>query len=290
MKLTAPAKINLYLAVLGRRPDGLHDLESVMQSVSLLDEVSLQPAEIVSLDVTPPGAAPEDESNLVVRAVRSLVAAAGRSGGASIALTKQIPSGAGLGGGSSDAAATLIGLNELWRCGISRKALEKIGAGIGADVPFCVRGGACVVRGAGEALAPLVVRSELWWVIAMPPEPLSTADVYARFDSLGSPGVESDPSALADALARGEIERVGDSLRNDLEPAAMSLLPSLGSVREALLEAGALGAVMSGSGSAWCGLARDEAHAEEIAGRVRSRIDRVWVIRSLDRGVRIVER
>ena len=187
MRLTAPAKINPYLAVLGRRPDGLHDLESVMQSISLVDENPLQPAEVVSLDVIPPGAAPEDESNLVVRAVRALVAAAGRSGGASIALTKQIPSGAGLGGGSSDAAATLIGLNELWRSGISRKALEKIGAGLGADVPFCVRGGACVVRGAGEALAPLVLRSELWWVIAMPPEPLSTAEVYARFDSLGSP-------------------------------------------------------------------------------------------------------
>jgi 4-diphosphocytidyl-2-C-methyl-D-erythritol kinase len=290
MRLTAPAKINLYLAVLGRRPDGLHDLESVMQSISLVDEISLEPADVVSLDVAPPGAAPEDESNLVVRAVRALVAAAGRSGGAAIALTKQIPSGAGLGGGSSDAAATLIGLNELWRCGISRKALEKIGAGLGADVPFCVRGGALVVRGAGEALAPLVVRSELSWVIAMPPEPLSTADVYARFDSLGSPALESDPSALADALARGDVERVGRSLRNDLEPAAMSLLPSLGVVRDALLEAGALGAVMSGSGSAWCGLARDASHAEEIAGRGRSRIDRVWVIRSLDRGVRIVER
>jgi 4-diphosphocytidyl-2-C-methyl-D-erythritol kinase len=157
-------------------------------------------------------------------------------------------------------------------------------------VPFCVRGGALVVRGAGEALAPLVVRSELWWVIAMPPEPLSTADVYARFDSLGSPGLESDPSALADALARGDLERVGASLRNDLEPAAMSLLPTPGSVRDALLGAGALGAVMSGSGSAWCGLARDETHAQEIAGHVRSTVDRVWVARSLDRGVRIVER
>lgn len=290
MKLTAPAKINLYLAVLGRRPDGLHELESVMQSVSLVDELSLQPADVVSLDVTPAGAVPEDESNLVVRAVRAFVAAMGRAEGASIALTKQIPSGAGLGGGSSDAAATLIGLNELWRCGISRKALEKIGAGLGADVPFCVRGGTGVVRGAGEALAPLVIRSELWWVIAMPPESLSTPEVYARFDSLGAPVLESDPSALADALARGDVERVGASLRNDLEQAAMSLLPTLDSVRGALLSAGSVGVVMTGSGSAWCGLARDEADAQAIATAVRARVGRVWVARSLDRGVRIVER
>ena len=287
MKVSAPAKINLYLAVGARRADRLHEIESVMQSVSLADALSIEPADVVSLDVAPPGAAPEDESNLVVRAVRALVSAAGQSGGAAIHLTKNIPSGAGLGGGSSDAAATLVALNELWRCGISRKALEKIGAGLGADVPFCVRGGTAVARGAGEALAPLVVRSELHWVIAMPAEPSPTAAVYARFDELGGAPVESDPSALADALARGDLERIGASLRNDLTEAAASLLPSLGSVRDALADAGALGVVMTGSGSAWCGLARDAEHAEEIAAAMRLKIERAWAVRSLDRGPRI---
>ncbi|MGH2727905.1 MAG: 4-(cytidine 5'-diphospho)-2-C-methyl-D-erythritol kinase, partial [Actinomycetota bacterium] len=177
MRLTAPAKINLYLAVGARRPDGLHAIESVMQSITLYDSLSIEAADELSLNVSPSGAAPEDETNLVVRALRALVAAAGRTGGATLRLEKQIPSGAGLGGGSSDAAATLVGLNELWSCGISRKALEKIGAGLGADVPFCVRGGTAVARGAGEALAPLAVRRPLWWVIAMPAESLSTPDV-----------------------------------------------------------------------------------------------------------------
>ena len=290
MKVTAPAKINLYLAVGARRPDGLHEIESVMQSVSLFDELSFGASDVVSLDVTPPGSAPEDESNLVARAVRAFVAASGRSEGAAIELQKRIPSGAGLGGGSSDAAATLVGLNELWNCGISRKALEKIGAGIGADVPFCVRGGTAVARGAGEALAPLAVRGELWWVIATPAESLSTAEVYARFDSLGSAGLESDPSGLADALARGDVERIGASLRNDLEVPALDVLPLLSSVRDALSSAGAVGIVMSGSGSAWCGLARDETDALRVADVVRSRVDRVRVVHSLNRGPRIVER
>lgn len=290
MRVTAPAKINLYLAVGTRRADGLHEIESVMQSVSLIDEVLITVSDAASLDVSPPGAAPEDESNLVVRALRAMVTAAGRSVSVAIALEKRIPMGSGLGGGSSDAAATLVGLNDLWECGISRKALEKVGAGLGADVPFCVRGGTAVARGAGEALAPLAVRGELWWVIAMPSESLVTADVYARFDALGGAPPESDPSGLADALARGDVERVGSSLRNDLEPAALDLLPSLSSVREALLSAGALGVVMSGSGSAWCGLARDEGHAAEVADAMGSKVDRVWVVHSLDRGPRIVQR
>ncbi|MGH2784484.1 MAG: 4-(cytidine 5'-diphospho)-2-C-methyl-D-erythritol kinase [Actinomycetota bacterium] len=290
MKLVAPAKINLYLAVGARRPDGLHEIESVMQAVSLSDELAVEAAEVVSFDVEPSGAVPEDETNLVVRAVRALASASGASGGASLRLTKRIPTGAGLGGGSADAAATLVGLNELWRCGISRKALEKIGAGIGADVPFCVRGGTAVARGAGEALAPLAVRSALSWVIAMPAEPLVTADVYARFDELAAPPVESDPSGLADALARGDLKRIGSSLRNDLDGAALSLLPSLGSVRDALVEAGALGVVMSGSGSAWCGLARDPSHADKIATALQGRVDVVWAVASVDRGPRIIQR
>ena len=290
MKLVTPAKINLYLAVGSRRADGLHELESVMQSVSLYDELTIERSEASSLDVTPEGAAPENESNLVVAAVRALTAAAGRSETAAITLRKEIPAGAGLGGGSSDAAATLVGLNELWRCGISRKALEKIGAGVGSDVPFCVRGGTAVARAAGESLAPLVVRTELWWVIAMPPESLSTPEVYARFDALGGSREESDPSALADALARGDVERAGAALRNDLEPAALDLLPSMAGVRDALRSAGATGVAMSGSGSAWCGLARTESHAQEISSAVRSIAEQVWVVRSLDRGPRILER
>jgi 4-diphosphocytidyl-2-C-methyl-D-erythritol kinase len=286
VKVGAPAKINLYLWVGERRADGMHEIESVMQSVSLFDELTLSSGNSVSLDVSPPGAAPEDESNLVVAAVRALLEARPTALGAVLHLEKRIPSGAGLGGGSADAAAALVGLNELWESQLSKKALEKIGAGIGADVPFCVRGGTAGALGVGERLAPLIVREPLWWVIAKPLGSLSTAEVYKRFDELGTHSAEGDAHDLADALARGDLERIGASLRNDLYDAAVSLDSSAGSTREALLGAGALGAVMTGSGTASAGLARDEAHAQEIASRFAD----AWVVRSLDRGAKIVER
>jgi len=291
VKVVAPAKINLYLWVGERRADGMHEIESVMQSVSLTDELTISASDGVTLDVSPPGSAPEDESNLVVAAVRALAGTCSTASGAALRLEKRIPAGAGLGGGSSDAAAALIGLNQLWGCVLSKKALEKIGAGIGADVPFCVRGGTAGALGAGERLAPLIVREPLWWVTAMPAGSLSTAEVYTRFDELGGPrrGL-ADAHDLADALARGDLERVGASLRNDLEEAALSLDPSLGSARSTLLDAGALGAVMSGSGPAWTALARDEKHAEELVIQVRDAFSGSWAVKSLDRGARVTEK
>jgi 4-diphosphocytidyl-2-C-methyl-D-erythritol kinase len=291
VKVVAPAKINLFLWVGPLRPDGKHEIESIMQSVSLADDLTIAPSPSVALDVSPQGAAPEDESNLVVKAVRALRASCQGDSGAELRLEKRIPASAGLGGGSSDAAAALVGLNELWRCALSKKALEKMGAGIGADVPFCVRGGTAGARGAGERLAPLIVKEPLWWVIAMPPGSLSTADVYRRFDELGGPLTEeADAHDLADALARGDLERVGTTLRNDLEEAARSYDPALSSMRSAFADAGALGSVMSGSGPAWCGLARDERHAEQVASSMLAHVGEVWVARSLDRGARIIER
>jgi 4-diphosphocytidyl-2-C-methyl-D-erythritol kinase len=286
MKVLAPAKINLFLSVGQRREDGLHEVSSVMQAVSLYDTLVFAPSEERTLDVSPPGWAPEDESNLVSKAVRAMGASG--AAGARITLRKEIPAGAGLGGGSADAAATLVGLNELWRCGKSRKALEKLGAAIGADVPFCVRGGTAAATGAGQVLSPLVVREAVWWVIGLPEASLSTAKVYEAFDRECAPSLQ-DPFEVADALARGDLDRLAVALRNDLEPAASSLLPEASSARARLLSAGALAAVMSGSGPAWCGLARDEAHAGEIAGRASAGFARTFVVRSLERGPQLVE-
>ena len=291
MKVVAPAKINLFLWVGGLRADGKHEIESVMQAVSLADSLSVSAGDAVSLDVSPSGAAPEDETNLVVAAVRALRSACPGPAGAALSLTKEVPVGAGLGGGSADAAAALVGLNALWRCGLSKKALEKIGAGIGADVPFCVRGGTAGALGVGERLAPLVVRGSLWWVIAAPSASLSTAAVYERFDEMGGSGsAEADAHTLADALARGDLDVVGASLRNDLFDAAVSLSPSIAAVRSALLDAGALGATMTGSGVACAGLARDESHARAIAAALGDAVSGCWVVRSLDHGAKIVER
>lgn len=288
MRVEAPAKINLFLAAGERRADGLHELVSVMQAVSLADELRAEPAAELSLAVLPPGTAPPGDDNLVLRAARALAIAAGVAVGARLELHKRIPAAAGLGGGSADAAAALVGLNEVWRCGISRKALARIGASIGSDVAFCVGGGTAAVEGTGERVSPLPCRSPVSWVIGLPAPALSTAEVYERFDAQGGgPGL-ADPWETADALARGDLERLAGTLRNDLEPAAISLMPGLAEGRAALAGAGALGAVLSGSGPAWLGLARDSEHAGSIAAGVAGAFARVEVVRSLPHGPRVL--
>ena len=278
--LRAPAKINLLLTVGGRRDDGLHELVSVMQQVSLADTLEIAPADALTLDVVPEGAAPEDGTNLVARAAIALRTAHAVQAGAELTLTKAIPVGAGLGGGSADAAATLLGLKRVWDLPVSRKALEKLGASLGSDVPFCVRGGTATVTGTGSNVISLTVRTPLWWVLGISDTRLSTADVYAGFDRLGG-GEVGEAHDVADALARGDLERLAAALRNDLEPAAFSLLPGLERGRTALTDAGAVGAVLSGSGPTWLGLARDERHATEIADRVAGSFSRTAVAVSL---------
>lgn len=289
MRVEAPAKVNLFLTVGARRSDGLHELVSVMQAVSLADEVTLDDAAEWSVRVEPPGAAPEDEANLVVRAGRALADAQGVGRAAQVRITKRIPVAAGLAGGSADAAAVLVGLNRLWDARASRKAIEKVAASVGADVSFCVRGGTAAVYGAGESISSLPCPRPVWWVIGVPARSLSTAEVYASYDRLGG-GALGDPYEVADALARGDPGRLGAALRNDLEPAASALDPSVGDGRAALLSAGALAAAMTGSGPAWIGLARDEEHARAVAAACAGAFARVEVARSVDHGARVVER
>jgi 4-diphosphocytidyl-2-C-methyl-D-erythritol kinase len=288
MRIDAPAKINLFLSVGARRSNGLHELVSVMQAVSLTDEVTLERAGALQLEVEPSGSAPADAGNIAARAAVALGTLQGIEPGVAIHLRNRIPVAAGLGGGSADAAAVLLGLKRLWNAGISRKALERIAAELGSDVPFCVRGGTAVVSGTGEEVISLAVGRPLWWVLGLSGEQLSTADVYTAFDGLGG-GSPGDPLALADALARGDLDRIASELRNDLAPAAFSLAPRIEHGGGALLEAGALGAVLSGSGPSWLGLAHDEAHAQNLAARCAGAFARAEVVSSLSRGPRVLD-
>lgn len=271
--VAAPAKLTLLLDVGPRGADGLHPLVGVFQSVGPTDLVVLWPSERWGIEVTGPAATgvPADETNLALRAARTFAALHfAPEQAVEIALTKQIPAGGGLGGGSSDAAAVLVGLNEATGGTVSRKALEKLAIALGSDVPFCVRGGTAVVEGTGGRLTSLPVASALSWVLVTSETRCSTADVYARFDELGlgrDLDLRAGPQALADALAKGDLERIAASLSNDLEPAALSLHPELAAGRDALRDAGALGVVLAGSGSTWAGLARDPDHALAIAAR-----------------------
>lgn len=295
-----PAKVNLFLAVRGVRPDGYHELVSVMQTISLRDTVVttmdgdpayLHPAarRLLRVEFTHDGTAgvPGGEDNLVVRAATALLARLGGSNGSVVAdggptlvthvhLEKQIPVAAGMAGGSADAAATLVALNALWDGGLEKDELREIAAELGSDVPFCVTGGTALATGTGTATAQVLCRGTFHWVVGMSDQPLSTPEVYRAFDEVGEP-TQKEPDVVLHALRTGDVDVLGAALHNDLDVAAFHLRPSLCDARDAMLDAGALGAIVSGSGPTVIALAEDRVAAERVRDAVAHHFDRCEV-------------
>ena len=279
LTLRTSAKVNLVLEVLGKRADGYHELSTVLQAVDLFDRLVLEEDEAFALRTTDPEL-PTDDANLVVRAARLLREAAGVNRGARIVLEKRIPVAAGLGGGSSDAAATLWGLNHLWRLGWGRERLAGLAAELGADVPFFLGGGRILATGRGEQLKPLPASPAMSLVLVKPRFPLSTREVYARVP----PGLRDDgsrTSRLVRALASRDSSRVAASLYNVLEAVVEPAYPEITRIKQALLSAGALGSVMSGSGPTVLGVARSPDHARQLRGRVTTASWSAWAVRTL---------
>ena len=273
----APAKLNLYLHVLGRRPDGFHLLDSLVAFAAVADEVSAAPASALSLEVSGPHAASlgtSSRDNLGWRAAELLAAQAGRAPGAALALVKNLPVAAGIGGGSSDAAAALKALAALWRLDLDPSALAALGAELGADVPVCLAGRAAWLSGAGEIVEPAPALPEVTAVLVNPGIALPTAAVFkahvrpfsqpARFAKM--PG---DAAGLAAVLAeRG----------NDLTAAAIALVPAIGDVLDRLAELdGALMARMSGSGATCFALFAAAEAAAAAAAALRAERPGWWV-------------
>lgn len=266
----APAKVNLALSVGRLRPDGFHDLTTVYQAVGLHDEVVLTRADELTVTVEGPGAAdvPLDASNLAVRAVALIAATTGHDPRVAVHITKGIPVAGGCAGGSADAAAALVGCDALWGTGLARDELLALAAQLGSDVPFSVHGGTALGTGHGEQLTEVLAQGEYSWVLALADGGLSTPAVYAELDrqrETGPVGVVSDPADVLAALRKGDAVALGRALRNDLQPAAVALLPSLQRVLDAGRDLGALGALVSGSGPTVMLLARDEAHSVALA-------------------------
>jgi 4-diphosphocytidyl-2-C-methyl-D-erythritol kinase len=259
----APAKINLFLRVLGRRSDGYHDLESVLVPISLADGLQIHaasdPGEFrtlsFSLEVSgEPDSVrgvPVDESNLVLKAAKALADRVGVRGFADIHLKKRIPPAAGLGGGSSDAAATLRALNDLWGAGLGDDELMEIAAEVGSDVPAMLRGGAVLIGGRGERVVEQST-SPLSGVLATFDFGVRTGDAYGWWDSDGGT-TGPDPRPLLESVS-GPVEVLGPILFNDLEEPVVRRHPQIGRVKEALLRGGAIGALMAGSGPTVFGL------------------------------------
>lgn len=278
LTLRASAKVNLALEVLSKRADGYHEIATVLQTVDLADRVTLEDADAVEVRAGASGV-PEDSSNLALRAAQALRAAAGVERGVRITLEKRIPVAAGLGGGSADAAAVLLGLNRLWRLRWPRARLDELAIGLGMDVPFFLRGGTALGTGRGEVLTPLPGRS-LALVLVVPGRPSSTAEAYARV----TPDLLSDGrhvKAMVQAIQRGNPEEVAACLYNGLERAVAPRYPEVEHARAAVLAAGGLGAAMSGSGPTVVGVARSWEHARQLQARLLRRSWRCWAVRSI---------
>ena len=269
MRIDAPAKINWALNILGKRPDGYHTLDMLIQRVSVMDTLTLIPHPDILLSVTGQEDMPVREDNLAFRAAKAMKEYAGYRGGVHITLEKNIPAQAGLGGGSADAAAVLLGLNQLWELGLSMAVLEKIGIGLGADVPCCLYPGLTRVGGIGERVVPLPAAATCHLLILKPAAGLSTREVFSRFDQ----APDSDPGDIdlaVRALMQGDYSAFGHFCRNQLQQTAAAMLPEVQDAIGALTKHGALFAQMSGSGSAVFGLFRSEQAAKKAAGVLKT--------------------
>lgn len=285
VRIRTYAKLNLFLRVLGKRRDGFHEVETILHGIGLYDELLIEPSPngvevTMELDGIS-GTLPSEQENLVVRAARLLTDELPMNSGASVRVKKGIPIGAGLGGGSGNAAGALVTLAEVWGLELERDHMFALAEKLGSDVPYCIEGGTALATARGEEITPLPNIRSMWFVLGGSNEPLLTRDVYEAWDAAGSEEVKATPLAMA--LGAGDRAEVATLLHNDLERPAFALRPELEDKKQMLFDAGALGAVMSGSGPTLYGVAHDRPAAEAIAGKVEGSFDWVRVVTSHDR-------
>ncbi len=273
------AKINLTLDVLGKRDDGYHDVEMIMQSLSLFD--------LVLVDRTDSGISvmsnlkhlPSNEKNIAYKAAMLFFEETGICGGAKVRLHKNIPISAGLAGGSGNAAAVLCSLDKLYNTGLSDKQLCQMGAKLGADVPFCILGGTQLAKGIGTSLTELPPLPKMIFLLVKPPIAISTAEIYAEIDSCPDRKL-SDTESMIKAISEGDKATVCQKLSNMMEAVTASQSPDIIKIKEKMLESGAKGAVMSGSGPTVFGIFEDYSIAKKTADEFSIEYDEVFVASS----------
>ncbi len=270
-----PAKVNLHLEVLGRRPDGFHELRTLFASIGLWDEVAVTPASggVLELEVSPAGAVGAGDDNLVLRAARAVMSFAPPGAGARFRLAKSIPVGAGLGGGSADAAAALVALDRAWDLHLPAARIHRLAAGLGSDVPFFLTGGLALGVGRGEEVYPLPDALSGTVLLLVPPVEISTASVYSR---LQTPAGWRGPDPRVYSFAAGLTTDVPwTDLRNDLQDIVVDAWPEVGSALDELGGSGAKLTAVTGSGAAVFAVFDREEEAQRAAGRIGGRFRRI---------------
>ena len=282
ISFTSCAKVNLGLRILRKRPDGFHDIQTILQTIDLQDKLRLSPTQHGNIQVRcQHPEVPSGAKNLAHRAARLIQREFNIRGGCQIEIIKKIPPAAGLGGGSSNAAAALIGLNELWKLHLSKKKLLELAARLGSDVPFFLEGGTALAEGRGERLTSLRLVPDFWLVLIKPEFSIDTSWAYGRVKiPLTSNSQYVKLKGLKEILT---LEQLSSFLDNDLEDAVGASYPSIGEMKEELLSKGAMGAAMSGSGSSVFGLVKTKKAAERLAKRVNRAKWQVFVVRPVRR-------
>lgn len=277
----APAKINLALDVLYKRDDGFHEVEMVMTMVDLADRIEMQelPRDTIFIS-SQAGYIPLDEKNLAFQAARLIKERYEVRQGVYIHLDKKIPVAAGLAGGSSDAAATLRGLNKLWKLGIGTEELQRLGAELGSDVPFCITGGTAIARGRGEKLEPIESPPQCWVVLAKPPINVSTSEIYGKLKA-SEIRTPRSTARVVEAIREKRFDELCDRLGNALEEVTLELYPEVKRLKEVMMRLGADGVLMSGSGPTVFGLVSKEAKVPRIYNGLRGFCKDVYAVRLL---------
>ena len=276
----APAKINLALDVLFKRPDGYHEVEMIMTTVDLADRIELKEITGNHIQILSHNRfVPDDHRNLAYQAAFILKERFGINKGVSITIEKNIPVAAGLAGGSSDAAATLRGLNRLWKLGLSMEELAEIGAEIGSDVSFCVYGGTALARGRGEKITHLPAPPKCWVILAKPTIGVSTADIYKRLQT--SRMEHPDVPGMISAIMENNYHDVCEGLGNVLEQVTLQLYPEVANIKDQMKTFGADSVLMSGSGPTVFGLVEHDSRMQRIYNGLRGFCDQVYAVRLL---------
>ncbi len=278
ISLKAPAKINLFLEILGKRNDGYHEIETVMQEIDLVDNLQFEEIqEGVKLKCNDKNI-PSDENNLVCKAANLILNECGIKKGVLISLEKNIPVGAGLGGGSSDAAATLKALNLLWKIGLNDAELMEFAAKLGSDIPFFIKGKTSLCSGRGEKITPIEVKSEMNYLVIFPHVNISTTTIYRNL-KIDLTKKIIDVSSFLDALKHRKLADISKLLYNRLEEVIFATYPDLLDVKSALDHFDFCGLSVSGSGSAFFGLCKDKQQAEAIKSKIElSSIGNVFAV------------
>lgn len=284
IRLRAYAKLNLSLDIRGKRDDGYHELDTIMQSIDLFDTVEIEKASALRVRMDMPGV--DERRNTAYAAAEAFLAHTGMPGGADIAIQKRIPAQSGLGGASADAAAVLIGLNRLYGTQLSADTLRMLGKSVGADVPFALVGGTARAQGIGEILTPLYPKKEFHYIVIKPASGVSTAEAFARYRVSDHVSIDS----VEYALLKGDLELFLHFAGNALGLAALAVAPQILRAAEALMAAGAPKALMTGSGSAMFAPFETPEAAQQAVQRIRNEFTYCGVHSVTTAGVEIEEK